>query len=91
MEQHHPTVKPLVLMEYLCKLTKTPTGGVVLDPFCGSGTTCMACVNEGREYIGIEKDPGYVEIARRRAKWAKEQRAGQMTLFETPAGDKQIT
>jgi DNA modification methylase len=45
---------------------RTPTGGVVLDPFMGSGTTGMACVLEGREFIGIEADPDYFEIATRR-------------------------
>ncbi len=78
---HHPTVKPLALMEYLCRLTKTPTGGIVLDPFAGSGTTCMACVNEGRDFVGIEKEPEYVDIARRRIKWAIEQKANEMPLF----------
>jgi site-specific DNA-methyltransferase (adenine-specific) len=53
---NHPTVKPLKLMEYLCNLTKTPTGGIVLDPFAGSGTTGIACKNVGREYILIEKE-----------------------------------
>lgn len=59
---NHPTVKPLKLMEYLCTLTKTPTGGIVLDPFAGSGTTLLAARNTGRSFIGIEKDPQYVEI-----------------------------
>lgn len=68
---HHPTVKPLALMEYLCTLTATPTGGVVLDPFMGSGTTGVACVNTGRHFIGIEKDAGYFEIARRRIEQAQ--------------------
>lgn len=63
---HHPTVKPLKLIEYLCTLTKTPTGGVVLDCFGGSGTTALACINTGREYILIEKDPEYCEIANKR-------------------------
>ncbi len=63
---HHPTVKPLKLMEYLCRLTKTPTGGVVLDPFMGSGTTGIACVLTGREFIGIEKEKEYIEIAKKR-------------------------
>ena len=63
---HHPTVKPIELMRYLVRLTKTPTGGVVLDPFMGSGTTGIACVLEGREFIGIEREPEYVEIAERR-------------------------
>lgn len=79
---HHPTVKPIKLMEYLCRLTRTPTGGVVLDCFGGSGTTAMACVNTDRDYVLIEKEEDYCEIARKRVAWAKEQKAGQMGLFE---------
>jgi site-specific DNA-methyltransferase (adenine-specific) len=63
---HHPTVKPLALMEYLCTLTKTPTGGVVLDPFMGSGTTGLAAQNTEREFIGIEMDAEYYRIANAR-------------------------
>ena len=62
----HSTVKPIELMRYLVRLTKTPTGGVVLDPFMGSGTTGIACVLEGREFIGIEREAEYVEIAEKR-------------------------
>ena len=76
-QNNHPTVKPLALMEYLCKLTKTPAGGIVLDPFGGSGTTALACINTGREYLVIEKDPQYCEIARKRV----EARQGQKALF----------
>lgn len=65
-QNFHPTVKPLKLMEYLCKLTKTPTGGIVLDCFGGSGTTALACINTGRRYILIEKDAEYCELAKRR-------------------------
>lgn len=65
-KNHHPTVKPLSLMKYLCTLTKTPTGGIVLDPFCGSGTTLMACKELRRDYIGIDNNAEYCEIARRR-------------------------
>jgi len=72
-QNHHPTVKPLDLMRYLCKLTKTPTGGIVLDPFMGSGTTGIAAIMEGREFIGIELDADYYEIAQRRIAWAGEQ------------------
>ncbi|KKN75957.1 hypothetical protein LCGC14_0375140 [marine sediment metagenome] len=61
----HPTVKPLALMQYLCRLV-TPPGGLVLDPFCGSGTTGAACVAEGFDFVGFELDPQYVEIAERR-------------------------
>jgi site-specific DNA-methyltransferase (adenine-specific) len=67
----HPTVKPLALMRYLARLTKTPTGGVVLDPFMGSGTTGMAAVMEGRDFIGIEIDPDYFAIAERRIQEAQ--------------------
>ncbi len=62
----HPTVKPLVLMEYLCTLTKTPTGGIILDPFMGSGTTGIAARNTGRPFIGIEREQEYCEIAKAR-------------------------
>jgi site-specific DNA-methyltransferase (adenine-specific) len=62
----HPTVKSLRLLEYLCILTKTPTGGIVLDPFTGSGTTCMAAKKTGRNYIGIEMEEEYVKIAEAR-------------------------
>ena len=68
---NHPTVKPLALMEYLCKLTKTPTGGIVLDPFMGSGTTGMACVNTDRDFIGIELVEEHIEIAKRRIEYAQ--------------------
>ena len=66
MQNHHPTIKPIELMRYLVRLTKTPTGGVVLDPFTGSGTTGIACELEGREFIGIEREAEYVEIAEKR-------------------------
>ena len=65
-QNFHPTVKPVDLMRYLCKLTKTPTGGVVLDPFMGSGTTGIACILEHRDFIGIEIDQKYAEIAKKR-------------------------
>jgi DNA modification methylase len=61
----HPTVKPLDLMAYLCRLV-TPPGGVVLDPFMGSGTTIKAAVGEGFQAIGIERDPAYFTMAEHR-------------------------
>ena len=70
-ENEHPTVKPVSLMTYLCKLTQTPTGGIVLDPFGGSGTTALACIKTGRDYIVIEKKKDYCKIARERVKKAK--------------------
>jgi hypothetical protein len=62
---HHPTVKPTDLMRYLCRLV-TPPGGLVLDPFCGSGSTGKAAVQEGFRFIGIERESDYAEIARAR-------------------------
>jgi len=65
----HPTVKPQELMKYLCRLV-TPKGGTVLDPFMGSGSTGMAAKDEGFEFIGIEKEKEYFEIAEARIKTA---------------------
>jgi hypothetical protein len=62
---HHPTVKNTDLMRWLCRLV-TPEGGVVLDPFMGSGSTGKACVLEGLSFIGIERDPEYHAIAKAR-------------------------
>lgn len=61
----HPTVKPLSLMRYLIRLV-TRKGGLVLDPFMGSGTTGVAAVEEGMRFVGIERDEHYMEIAKRR-------------------------
>lgn len=66
---NHPTVKPIRLMEYLCKLI-TPPGGVILDPFLGSGTTGVAAKRLGFQFIGIERESEYLEIARRRIEHA---------------------
>jgi len=62
---HHPTVKPIALMRYMVRLV-TPPGGVVLDPFMGSGSTGCGAVLEGMRFVGIDITPEYVEIARRR-------------------------
>jgi len=56
----HPTVKPIELMRYLVRLI-TPPDGIVLDPFCGTGTTCIAAMLEGFYYIGIDFEPKYCE------------------------------
>jgi site-specific DNA-methyltransferase (adenine-specific) len=61
----HPTVKPVSLMCWLIKLV-TPEGGKVLDPFAGSGSTGIAALREGRNFVGVEREHEYVEIARRR-------------------------
>ena len=61
----HPTQKPVALMEYFIK-TYTDEGDVVMDNCMGSGTTGVACMNTGRRFIGIEKDDGYFEVAKKR-------------------------
>ena len=67
---HHPTVKPTALMRYLCRLV-TPLGGIVLDPFMGSGSTGKAAILEGFRFIGIEREAEYIEIAKARIEAAK--------------------
>ena len=68
----HPTVKPLALMRYLIKLV-TPPGGTVLDPFLGSGTTAVAAILEGFEWIGCEMTEDYFPIIEARVVWAENQ------------------
>jgi len=64
---YHPTVKPIKLMEYLVRLV-TPKEGIVLEPFAGSGTTLIACKQQGFNYIGIEREQEYCDIAEARLK-----------------------
>jgi len=69
--KQHPTQKPLELMEFCLRYAGDPD--VVLDPFMGSGTTGVACMNLGRKFIGIEIEPKYFEIACERIKAAQDQ------------------
>jgi len=62
---YHPTVKPEEVMEWLIKLV-TPKGGIILDPFVGSGTTLVAAKRLGFESVGIDQNPVYISLARRR-------------------------
>jgi site-specific DNA-methyltransferase (adenine-specific) len=67
----HPTVKPIALMRYLVRLV-TPPGGCVLDPFCGSGSTLIAAALEGFEFVGIDLDDAYCNVAAHRVRhWEK--------------------
>lgn len=72
--REHPTQKPVSLLEYLVK-TYTNEGEMVLDNCMGSGSTGVACVNTGRQFIGMELDPGYFEIAQKRIAAAENQRS----------------
>jgi len=67
----HPNQKPVALMAWAIERMKVPQGATILDPFMGSGTTGVACVRTGRNFIGIEIDPGYFEIAKRRIEEAQ--------------------
>lgn len=75
----HPTVKPVDLMRYLCRLI-TPPGGVILDPFMGSGSTGKAAMLEFFEFVGIDLTPEYYRIAEARIKAAADQ-PKQTNLF----------
>jgi hypothetical protein len=79
---NHPTVKPIDLMKYLCRLV-TPPNGTVLDPFLGSGTTGVAAVLEGFNFVGCELSPEYIEIAEKRIKEAEDSKnSGLESLFD---------
>jgi DNA modification methylase len=76
---HHPTVKPVALMRWLVRLV-TPPGGVVLDPFTGSGTTGVAATLEGFDFVGCEMTDDYLPIIEGRLAWA----AAQVSSEEPP-------
>ena len=84
----HPTQKPVPLLEYLI-MTYTNEGGIVMDNCMGSGSTGVACVNTGRRFIGMEREPSYYEIATGRIDEAQmaalertESEPEQLTLLE---------
>jgi len=86
----HQTVKPLAICEYLIKLTTFSESAVVLDPFVGSGTTCVAAKKLQRKYIGIDSNPEYVKIALKRLEniekdiiYKNKKEEKQLTLFES--------
>ncbi len=67
----HPTVKSVALMAWLCRLA-CPAGGVVLDPFAGSGSTGVAALGEGLRFVGVEREAEYAAICRARLAHAEE-------------------
>ncbi len=79
-------VKPLSLMIWLAKLI-TPPGGTILDCFCGSGTTGLAALNIGANFVGIEAEASYVDIARARLAYAEAQRASMLPFDAIPEED----
>ena len=81
-QNHHPTVKPTTLMQYLVRLV-TPPNGIVLDPFLGSGSTGKAAMYEGFDFIGIELTPEYLPIAKARIEFALQNKELELD-FDTP-------
>ena len=86
----HPTQKPLALMAYLVRLSVRP-GAVCLDPFAGSGTTGVACVELGRKFIGIELDEKYFDIACRRIEQAVRKQSCKLPGFSAKAKAVQVS
>jgi site-specific DNA-methyltransferase (adenine-specific) len=80
-QNFHPTVKPTDLMRYLIKLV-TPAGGIVLDPFTGSGSTGKAALLDGFQFIGIELTADYLPIIEGRLRWAEQERINQVSANE---------
>ena len=76
-KNNHPTVKPTELMRYLCRLV-TPQGGVIVDPFMGSGSTGKAAIAEGFGFVGIEMSQEYFEIACARIEAAHKSRSQEL-------------
>lgn len=79
-DNKHPTVKPVAMMRWLVRLV-TPPGGVVLEPFMGSGTTGVACVQENLSFVGIEREPQYFEICKARIAAAQNKEPTQREMF----------
>lgn len=84
---HHPTVKPISLMRYLCRLV-TPPGGIVLDPFMGSGSTGKGAIMEGFRFTGIEKEVEYCAIAEKRIESSKNLTLPSHPITTTKIGKK---
>jgi len=81
----HPTVKPIKLMQYLVRLVTQPNG-IVLDPFCGSGTTGLACKLEGFDFVGLEQDAEYCKIAQARIDNYVEEEEEELKIIEKIEG-----
>lgn len=73
----HPTVKPQPLLSYLVNLI-TPKGGTVLDPFMGLGSTCVACMHDRFDFVGMELEKEYFDIAKERIEYAEKHRKNKL-------------
>lgn len=88
-QNFHPTVKPVKLMQYLVRLV-TPPNGIILDPFCGSGTTGIACKLEGFQFVGMEQDTEYAKIAEARIKNYKEEKEEPLQEIKQEDGKDKV-
>ena len=82
VDARHTTVKPIEVMRWLVRLV-TPPGGVVLDPFCGSGTTGCAAMVEGFDFVGCEREPEYAALSRERIAWWAEHGAASVEAWSS--------
>jgi site-specific DNA-methyltransferase (adenine-specific)/modification methylase len=82
--REHPTQKPIALMRWCIEQARISAGGVVLDPYMGSGTTGVACVQLGNRFVGIEIEPKYFDIACRRIEQATRQGDLIRDIYEKP-------
>jgi site-specific DNA-methyltransferase (adenine-specific) len=87
VDNKHPTVKPISLMQWLCRLI-TPPNGIVLDPFCGSGSTALACIDENFRFRGIEKDKESFDIACKRIQERLSENKNEFPLFDKEGENK---
>jgi len=79
-QNNHPTLKPIKLLKYLIRLISPPEG-VILDPFMGSGSTGCAAISENKEFIGIEMNDDYYDIAKRRIKYFLDKKDKPYDIF----------
>jgi DNA modification methylase len=86
---YHPCEKPLELMKRLVELT-TPENALILDPFAGSGTTALACLETNREYIVIEREPEYYEVIQKRITQWHNDKLNATGTYELPDGVERI-
>lgn len=84
-EKCHPTQKPVPLMAWCIEKAGVEKGAVVIDPYAGSGTTGVACINLDRKFIGIEREPKYFDIAVKRLERAIQDKKSQLPFMREPA------
>jgi site-specific DNA-methyltransferase (adenine-specific)/modification methylase len=85
-KRYHATEKPVAVMKWVMDRLRIPAGVTVLDPYCGSGSTGVACIETGRNFVGIEIDKEYAAVARKRLR-----AAAKMARCEPAESEKSST